>query len=156
MEDVLSLLIANNNPIRQLILTTASVKTLAGMQGAGETVNGIGTNSRFNSPTGLVCAPDGIYALVADANNNLIRQIILTTASVKTLAGTHTAAGCRGNSQWNWDEFPFQFSNSSWSWSWSRNSNEWFSWSDKSHSLTREVTAGDFLLLLWLKAGLRD
>jgi hypothetical protein len=41
---------ANNNLIRQIIFTPASVKTLADTQGAGETVNGIGTKSRFNSP----------------------------------------------------------------------------------------------------------
>jgi hypothetical protein len=50
---------ANSNLIRQIILTTASVKTLGDtqQQGAGETVNGIGSNSRFNSPTGISISP---------------------------------------------------------------------------------------------------
>jgi hypothetical protein len=82
------------NPlIRQIILTTASVSTLAGVTGVSGDTNGIGTNSRFDCPYGISISPDGLFALVADRYNHLIRQIILTTASVSTLAGFAVSPG---------------------------------------------------------------
>jgi DNA-binding beta-propeller fold protein YncE len=83
----------NNNLIRQIILSTASVSTLAGVAGSAGATNGIGTNSRFNSPIGVSISPDGLFALVAEWSNHLIRHIILSTASVSTLAGVAGSAG---------------------------------------------------------------
>jgi hypothetical protein len=82
-----------NHLIRRIILSTASVSTLAGVAGSSGAINGIGTNSKFNYPVGVAISPDGLFALVAESNNHLIRQIILSTASVSTLAGVAGAAG---------------------------------------------------------------
>jgi DNA-binding beta-propeller fold protein YncE len=71
--------------ILKIIISTASVSTFAG--GAYGLTNGMGSNAKFNTPYGLWISPDGVYALVADGGNHLIRQIILSTASVSTLAG---------------------------------------------------------------------
>jgi hypothetical protein len=83
----------DNHLIRQIILSTASVSTLAGVSESIGSTNGIGTNSKFNGPTGICISPDGVYALIADFSNHLIRQIIISTASVSTLAGVAAASG---------------------------------------------------------------
>ena len=80
--------------IRHIIISTASVTTLAGFAAtSGGSTNGIGTNARFNGPTGVTISPDGFYALVADEANHLIRQIIISTATVTTLAGVAGSSG---------------------------------------------------------------
>jgi DNA-binding beta-propeller fold protein YncE len=75
-----------NNLIRLITLSTASVSTLAGSGSIGNT-NGVGTNSKFHFPFGISVSSDREYCLVADRDNHLIRQIILSTAMVTTLAG---------------------------------------------------------------------
>ncbi|MBJ6108981.1 hypothetical protein JAO73_08170 [Hymenobacter sp. BT523] len=69
-----------------LAATTATVTTLA-----GSTVgylDATGTAARFNSPTGVAC--DGVNAFVADQSNHRIRQVVLATGVVTTLAGNST------------------------------------------------------------------
>ena len=82
-----------NHQIRRIIISTASVTTLAGVNGSSGSSNGIGTNSRFRHPHGVAIFPDGVYALVADYGNHLIRRIVISTASVTTLAGVAGSAG---------------------------------------------------------------
>jgi DNA-binding beta-propeller fold protein YncE len=74
----------NNRLIRHIIISTASVVTLAGVAGSSGSTNGVGSNALFNYPLGVVISPDGAYALVADRKNHLIRLIIIsaTTPSV--------------------------------------------------------------------------
>jgi DNA-binding beta-propeller fold protein YncE len=93
--DGLFALVANNfhHQIRHIILSTASVSTLAGMAGSAGSTNGMGTNSQFNAPVGVSISPDGLFALVTDRSSSLIRHIILSTASVSTLAGVAGSAG---------------------------------------------------------------
>jgi DNA-binding beta-propeller fold protein YncE len=86
---------AGNHLIRLMNISDASVTTLAGGVASGAT-NGIGTNSRFSTPYGISVAPNGIYALVADRNNNLIRRIVLSTVSVSTLAGSLSSGSTNG------------------------------------------------------------
>jgi DNA-binding beta-propeller fold protein YncE len=94
-----------NNLIRQIALTTAAVTTLAGAS-QGST-DGLGTNSQFYYPRGVSVSTDGTFALVADTNNQLIRQIVIATAAVTTLAGdlaglsTGSSDGVGTNSQFN-------------------------------------------------------
>jgi hypothetical protein len=93
----------NNHLIRQIIISTATVTTLAGGGTAGST-NGIGTNSKFNDPFGISVSPDGLTVLIGDQLNHLIRQIIISTATVTTLAGGGTAGSTNGigtNSKFN-------------------------------------------------------
>jgi hypothetical protein len=96
----------NNYLIREIILSTASVSTLAGVAGVSGATNGMGTHSKFNRPVGVSISPDGLYALVCDYDNHLIRQIILSTASVSTLAGVAGSAGATNgigtNSKFNY------------------------------------------------------
>ena len=79
--------------IRQIIVSTASVTTLAGMGGVLGSANGRGTNARFNQPAGISISPDGVYALATERSNHLIRHIIISTASVTTLTGVAGSAG---------------------------------------------------------------
>lgn len=80
-----------NNAIRQVNLSTGETTTFAGsLSGTSGSTNGIGTAARFNSPTGITCVNDGAgcskdTAFVADQNNNSIRVIDGTTASVLNL-----------------------------------------------------------------------
>jgi DNA-binding beta-propeller fold protein YncE len=83
----------NNHLIRRIVISTASTSTLAGAAGQSGSANGIGTNSRFNYPPGICVSPDGIYAFVSDNNNHLIRQIVISTANVTSLAGLAGTAG---------------------------------------------------------------
>jgi DNA-binding beta-propeller fold protein YncE len=84
-----------NHLIRQIVLSTSAVTTLAGVLGSGST-NGVGTNAYFHSPTGVSISPNGLFALVADTVNHLIRHIILSTASVTTLAGLAPSGSTNG------------------------------------------------------------
>jgi sugar lactone lactonase YvrE len=79
---------SDNNSIRHLVISTATVTSIAGLAGfAGET-NGIGTNAKFSQPFGLAISPNGLFALIADSSNCMIRHLIISTATVTTLAGT--------------------------------------------------------------------
>lgn len=84
----------NNHAIRKINLENGQVTTLAGKLGQSGSQNGAGTNASFNRPSGVAISGDGLFALVADSGNNLIRKINLTTGEVTTLAG---AAGVTGS-----------------------------------------------------------
>lgn len=76
-----------NNLIRQ-ITPAGVVTTLAGSATAGS-VNGVGTAASFSGPRGIaVDASGNVY--VADANNNMIREIV-PGGIVSTFAGTGAA-----------------------------------------------------------------
>jgi DNA-binding beta-propeller fold protein YncE len=83
----------DNDLIRHIIISTATVTTLAGVAGSPGSTNGVGTIARFNGPYGVNISPDGVYALVADYSNHLIRHIVISTATVTTLAGVAGPAG---------------------------------------------------------------
>jgi hypothetical protein len=55
--------------------------------------DGVGSNALFNNPSGVSISSDGSYALVADTNNQLIRIIVISTASVSFLAGLPWPSG---------------------------------------------------------------
>jgi hypothetical protein len=78
---------AYNHLIRRIVISTASVSTLAGLPWPYGSTDGVGSNARFNEPQGVSFSSDGSYALVADSMNCLIRKIVISTASVSTLAG---------------------------------------------------------------------
>jgi hypothetical protein len=70
-----------------------NVTTLAGIAGSVGSTNGWGTVALFNYPNGVSISPDGVYALVADTWKYLIRHIIISTATVTTLAGLTGSSG---------------------------------------------------------------
>jgi DNA-binding beta-propeller fold protein YncE len=89
-----ALIADGNNLVRHIVLSTASVTTLAG-SGLGST-NGIGTVAKFSSPASIAISPDGLFALVADTSNHRIRHIVISTVNVTTLAGAGTVGPSNG------------------------------------------------------------
>lgn len=77
--------------IRQIDLATGTVSTIAGADGVAGFANATGTAARFNVPFGLAVDNNTLY--VADASNNVIRSIDLTTKAVATLAGIPGPSG---------------------------------------------------------------
>ena len=73
-----------NHRIRKIVIATGEVSTLAG-SGASGFLDDTGTAAQFNSPRAI--ANDGINVYVADSSNHRIRQIIIATGEVNTLAG---------------------------------------------------------------------
>jgi hypothetical protein len=70
-----------------------AVTTLAGTGSSGST-NGTGTAASFNAPIGLTT--DGTNLYVADTDNHGIRQIVISTGVVTTLAGTGSSGSTNG------------------------------------------------------------
>ena len=81
-----------NNEIRKVVISTGVVTTFAGDTMPGF-INGAGTSARFNQPFGLAC--DGVNLYVTDSNN-AIRQIVISTGIVTTLAGSATSGSKDG------------------------------------------------------------
>ncbi|MDC7123930.1 MAG: hypothetical protein PQJ46_00085 [Spirochaetales bacterium] len=73
------------NMIRKIVISTGEVTTLAGSDEAGS-VNGTGTDARFDSPWGITT--DGTNLYVSDSANNMIRKIVISSGVVTTLAGS--------------------------------------------------------------------
>ncbi|MBU4315800.1 MAG: hypothetical protein KKF30_00845 [Proteobacteria bacterium] len=65
---------------------TTEVSTLAGTAGVSGSDDGVGTDARFERPRGI--ATDGTNLYVTDRENETIRQIVIATGEVTTLAGT--------------------------------------------------------------------
>ena len=84
---------SSNNAIREIVIATGQVTTLAGSGAAGFT-NGAGTSASFNSPNSI--ATDGTNLYVADSGNNAIREIVIATGQVTTLAGSGAAGFTNG------------------------------------------------------------
>ncbi|MBI3560978.1 MAG: hypothetical protein HY080_04595 [Gammaproteobacteria bacterium] len=83
---------SNHNGIRQIVIATKTVTPLAGSNiGSYGTANGTGGAAQFNTPSGITT--DGTNLYVADSNNNLIRHIVISTATVTTSAGTASSYG---------------------------------------------------------------
>jgi sugar lactone lactonase YvrE len=78
----------NNNAIRAVSLATGDVTTVAG-PGHGD-ADGPAALARFNGPTGLALAPNGIL-YIADTGNSEIRRLDLNTQTVTTVAGAPQA-----------------------------------------------------------------
>jgi sugar lactone lactonase YvrE len=81
----------NNNTIRKIIISTGVVTTLAGTAGSTGSKDGTGTAALFYNPFGITT--DGTNLYVADASNNAIRQIVISTGVVTTIAGTAGVSG---------------------------------------------------------------
>ena len=81
--------------IKKIDMPSATVTVFAGASGVPGSTNGTGTAARFENPAGLTIDGSGTL-FVADYTNNLIRQIVLSTAEVTTLAGSGTYGSADG------------------------------------------------------------
>ena len=84
---------SNNNEIRQVVIATGAVTTLAGSTASGS-ANGTGSAASFSYPCGITT--DGISLYVEDTNNNEIRRVVIATGAVTTLAGSTTSGSANG------------------------------------------------------------
>ena len=82
-----------NHLIRQIVISTGVVTTLAGTGSSGSADNSTGTSASFYYPTGITT--DGTNLYVAD-NNHLIRKIVISTGVVTTVAGTGSSGSANG------------------------------------------------------------
>jgi len=87
---------SNNHRIRRVtpqgVVTTIAGVGLGGVLGSGYLDSqGVGTDVKFNNPTGVAVSDDGnLY--VTDSSNNRIRKIVIATQVVTTLAGSGDAS----------------------------------------------------------------
>jgi streptogramin lyase len=92
-----------NFTIRQIVRATGEVTTVAGSPGLGGTDDGVGSAARFWSPKALAADGDDVL-YVADAFNNSIRRLTLSTGEVTTVvgpaAGLSTPQGLAVNDQY--------------------------------------------------------
>ena len=79
-----------NYEIRQVVISSGVVTTLAGTGSLGYS-DGTGTLASFNQPNGITT--DGTNLYVADRFGYTIRQIVLSSGVVTTLAGSAGASG---------------------------------------------------------------
>jgi sugar lactone lactonase YvrE len=82
-----------NHTIRQIVIATGAVTTIAGSAGLSGSTDGTGSAARFNLPSSLTT--DGTSLYVADTYNHTIRQIVIATGVVTTIAGS---TGVKGSS----------------------------------------------------------
>jgi sugar lactone lactonase YvrE len=76
---------SSNYTIRQMVIATAAVTTLAGQVGNSGSTDATGLSASFNQPTGL--STDGTSLYVCDRYNHIIRQVTISSGAVTTLAG---------------------------------------------------------------------
>lgn len=81
----------DNHTIRQIVIATGEITTLAGTAGSSGTTDATGAAARFNQPTGITT--DGTNLYVAEKINHTIRKIVIATKVVTTLAGTAGTSG---------------------------------------------------------------
>lgn len=77
--------------IRKIVISTREVTTLAGSSGNSGAADGIGAAAKFWGPEGITT--DGTNLYVADAQNNTIRKVVISTSAVTTLAGFANSSG---------------------------------------------------------------
>ena len=84
----------SNQLIKQVVISSGVVTTLAGSGGVGS-ADGASTSASFLFPLGIATDGNGnLY--VADANNNEIRKIVISSGVVSTIAGSTTAGFADG------------------------------------------------------------
>ncbi len=83
-----------NHAIRQIVVSTGVVTTLAGTSTSSGNVDGTGAAAHFTYPFGI--ALDGGNLYVADYGTHTVRQVVISTAVVTTLAGSGTVGSMDG------------------------------------------------------------
>ena len=63
------------------------VRTVSGVKGAPDLVNGAATTTKYREPSDIVVSPDGKWAAVLDSKNDCVRRLDLVSGMSSTLAG---------------------------------------------------------------------
>jgi streptogramin lyase len=83
-----------NHVVRQVVVSSGAVTTLAGVAQQIGLLDGVGPNARFQAPTGITSDGQGnLYVL--DSGNHVIRKIVPATGAVSTLAEITEVGGIR-------------------------------------------------------------
>ena len=82
-----------NGTIRKILIATGAVTTLAGQPGVKGDVDGTGSAAAFDWPEGITIDNTNTYLYVADTLNSVIRQVVISTGVVTTLAGQGGVTG---------------------------------------------------------------
>jgi hypothetical protein len=77
--------------IRHIVVSNAPMSSLVSRASAGSN-DGVGTNARFNYPSGIALSSVGTFALVADYGNCIIRKVVVSTKVVTRVAGSGTCS----------------------------------------------------------------
>ena len=72
--------------IRKIVIATGAVTTLCGQNSNPTYVDGVGTAAKFFNPSGI-CTDNAGNLYVAENKNCTIRKIVISTATVTTVAG---------------------------------------------------------------------
>ena len=80
-----------SSTIRKIVISTGAVTTIAGSAGVVGSADGTGTAATFNYPSGITT--DGTNLYVTDTYNSTIREIVISTGAVTTVAGYAGAIG---------------------------------------------------------------
>ena len=99
-----------NHKIRRIDITTGAVTTFVG-PAEGDTTSGdadgTGNSARFNRPSDITT--DGTHLFVADTLNNKVRQIVIATGVVTTLAGPAEGTTTTGDTDGTGNDARFYF-----------------------------------------------
>jgi hypothetical protein len=82
---------SGNNTIRQIVISTGVVTTLAGTPSVTGSADGTGSAAQFNGSRLITF--DGTDLYLADTGNHTIRKIVISTGVVTTPFGTAAASG---------------------------------------------------------------
>ena len=88
------LYVANAFHISRIVIATGASSILAGSAATPGSADGIGAAASFNSPYGITT--DGTNVFVTEVGNNKVRQIVIATGAVTTLAGSGVAGSVDG------------------------------------------------------------
>lgn len=86
---------SGNHLIRRIDLLTWKASTVAG-NGLSGNADGSGTFASFNLPMGMAINYDDRFALITEYSNHNVRKLMLSTATVTTLAGSGQAGSADG------------------------------------------------------------
>ena len=79
-----------NNRIREIVLSTGKIQTVAGGGSNGLGDGGPATSAELNEPSGVFVDTAG-NIFIADSGNNRIREVVASTGKIQTVAGNGTA-----------------------------------------------------------------
>ncbi len=85
---------AGSDTVREVDQATGQITTVAGDGVAGHFGDrGPATAAELDGPQGVAVNPAGTELFIADTNNNVIREVDLTTGTINTIAGDYAAGG---------------------------------------------------------------